>query len=192
LTSEINECANPWQTLERQTVYDNPWITVRHAEVICADGAPGIYGVVHFKNRAIGVLPIDDEGYTYLVGQYRYPLEQYSWEIPEGGCPVGEDPLQAAQRELKEETGLSACQWELLGRAHLSNSVSDEEALYYLATGLAQGDAEPEGTEKLQLRRVPFAEALRMALVGEITDALSVLALLRCALIKGEVAAMVQ
>src|SRR5262249_40097401 len=106
------------------------------------------------------------------------------WEIPEGGGPVGEDPLQAAQRELKEETGLSAREWQVLGRAHLSNSVSDEEALYYLATGLTQGDAEPEGTERLQLRRVPFVEALQMALTGEITDALSVLALLRYALQK--------
>jgi 8-oxo-dGTP pyrophosphatase MutT (NUDIX family) len=186
VTSETDECANPWQTLERRIIYDNPWITVQHDEVLRPDGAPGIYGVVHFKNRAIGVLPIDDEGYTYLVGQYRYTLEQYSWEIPEGGCPVGEDPLQAAQRELKEETGLSARHWQLLGRAHLSNSVSDEEALYYLATDLAPGDTEPEGTEKLQLCRVPFAEALRMALAGEITDALSVLALLRYALLKGE------
>jgi ADP-ribose pyrophosphatase YjhB (NUDIX family) len=144
LTDEQNECANPWQTLESQTVYDNPWITVRHNEVIRPDGTPGIYGKVHFKNRAIGVLPIDEEGYTYLVGQYRYVLDEYSWEIPEGGGPIDEDPLQAAQRELKEETGLSAQHWQLLGRAHLSNSVSDEEALYYLATGLAQGDAEPE------------------------------------------------
>jgi 8-oxo-dGTP pyrophosphatase MutT (NUDIX family) len=186
LTDEINEYANPWQTLERRAVYDNPWITVQHDEVRRPDGAPGIYGVVHFKNRAIGVLPIDEEGYTYLVGQYRYTLDEYSWEIPEGGCPVGEDPLQAAQRELKEETGLSARQWQLLGRAHLSNSVSDEEALYYLATELVPGDAEPEGTEKLQLRRVPFAEALRMALAGEITDALSVLALLRYVVLRDE------
>ncbi len=182
MTDEQNECANPWQTLKSQTVYDNSWITVQHDEVIRPDGAPGIYGMVHFKNRAIGVLPIDDEGHTYLVGQYRYTLDEYSWEIPEGGCPVGEDPLRAAQRELKEETGLSARHWQLLGRAHLSNSVSDEEALYYLATDLVQGDAEPEGTEKLQLRRVPFAEALQMALAGEITDALSVLALVRYAL----------
>jgi 8-oxo-dGTP pyrophosphatase MutT (NUDIX family) len=138
--------------------------------------------VTHFKNRAIGVLPIDDEGCTYLVGQYRYTLNQYSWEIPEGGCPIEEDPLVAAQRELKEETGLTARHLQLLGRTHLSNSVTDEEALYYLATGLSQGSAEPEGTEKLRLRRVPFAEALRMALAGEITDALSVVTLLRYAL----------
>ena len=186
MSDEQNQCANPWQTVESRVVYDNPWITVQHDEVIRPDGAPGTYGLVHFKNRAIGVLPIDDEGYTYLVGQYRYTLDQYSWEIPEGGGPLGEDPLRAAQRELKEETGFGARHWQLLGRAHLSNSVSDEEALYYLATDLVAGDAEPEGTEKLQLRRVPFADALRMALAGEITDALSVLALLHYALIKGE------
>jgi 8-oxo-dGTP pyrophosphatase MutT (NUDIX family) len=178
----MNDSANPWRTLTTRIVYDNPWITVRHNEVVRPDGHPGIYGVTHFKNRAIGILPIDNEGYTYLVGQYRYTLNSYSWEIPEGGCPVDEDPLLAAQRELREETGLSAGQWQLLGRAHLSNSVTDEEALYYLATDLTQGNAEPEGTEKLKLRRVRLADAVAMALHGEITDALSVLTLLRYAL----------
>ena len=140
------------------------------------------YGVVHFKNKAIGVLPIDGEGFTWLVGQYRYPLHQYSWEIPEGGCPEGEDPLDAAQRELKEETGFEARQWRLLGEAHLSNSVSDEAALFYLATDLVPGPPQPEGTEKLELRRFPFAEALRMAQTGEITDSLSLIAIMQYAL----------
>lgn len=166
---------NPWQTISSRESYDNPWIKVRHDDVIRPDGQPGIYGVVHFKNRAIGVLPIDAEGCTWLVGQYRYTLHEYSWEIPEGGGPLDEAPLAAAQRELLEETGLVAKHWELLGRAHLSNSVSDEEALYYLATGLTEGEAQPEGTERLQIRRVLFAEALRMVQSGEITDALSVL-----------------
>ena len=179
-----DEFANPWQRLSRQEVYDNPWINVRHDDVIRPDGLPGIYGMVHFKNRAIGVLPIDENGYTWLVGQYRYTLNEYSWEIPEGGCPMNEDPLAAARRELQEETGLQAAHWQLLGRAHLSNSVSDELAFFYVATGLTLGEAQPEGTEKLQVRRVAFSEALRMVQTGEITDALSVITILRYALLR--------
>lgn len=180
--NEPNPCDNPWQTRQSRVVYDNPWIRVREDEVIRPDGLPGIYGVVHYHNLAIAVLPIDDEGYTYLVGQYRYVLDVYSWEIPEGGCLPGEDPLAAAQRELLEETGLRAAHYELLGRTHLSNSVGDELGLYYLATELTQGLAEPEGTEQLQIRRLPFEEALAMVWRGEITDALTVLALQHYAL----------
>src|ERR1051325_382654 len=118
---EIDETKNPWRTLSSEEVYENPWIKVREDAVVHPDGEQGIYGVVHFKNVAIGVLPVEDD-YIYLVGQYRYPLEKYSWEIPEGGCPEGEDFLQAAQRELAEETGLRADNWQELGRAYLSNS----------------------------------------------------------------------
>ncbi len=175
--------SNPWRTVDSHVVYENPWIRVRHEDVIRPDGQPGIYGVVHYRNLAIGVLPIDDESLTYLVGQFRYPLNMYSWEIPEGGCPEGETPLETAQRELLEETGLVAAEWKELGRAHLSNSVSDELAIYYLATGLTQREAQPEGTEKLELMRVPFAEALRMVLAGEITDSLSVMTILHYAMI---------
>ena len=173
--------ANPWKTLSTRDVYENPWIHVRHDEVIRPDGQPGIYGVVHYKNKAIAVLPIDDEGYTYLVGQYRYTLDIYSWEIPEGGCPEGEEPLEAAKRELLEETGLTAEHWTQLGTAHLSNSVSDEGAILFLATGLTQGEAQPEGTEKLEVRRMEFAEALRMVMTGEITDSLAVMTILHYA-----------
>lgn len=174
--------SNPWRTLKTRVVYDNPWIRMREDDVIRPDGNPGIYGVVHYKNTAIGVLPIDEEGYTYLVGQYRYTLDDYSWEIPEGGGAPEEEPVEAAKRELREETGLEARTWRILGRAHLSNSVGDEAAIIYLATDLVQGEAEPEGTEKLELMRVKFDEALRMVLDGEITDSISVIAILRYAL----------
>lgn len=175
--------SNPWRMLKTRVVYDNPWIRVREDDVIRPDGAPGIYGVVHYKNRAIGVLPVDEEGYTYLVGQYRYTLDSYSWEIPEGGGAEGEDPVEAAKRELREETGLEARAWRTLARAHLSNSVGDEDAIIFLATDLLRGEAEPEGTEKLELMRVKFEEALRMVLDGEITDSMSVIAILRYALL---------
>ena len=171
--------SNPWRTVSSRVVYDNPWITVREDQVLRPDGAPGIYGVVHYKNKAIGVVPVDADGHIYLVGQYRYPLDAYSWEIPEGGCPQGEEPLAAAQRELREETGLEAAHWEILGTAHLSNSVSDEEAIIYLATGLTQREAQPDGTEKLEYKRVTSAEALQMVLRGEITDVMSVLGIVR-------------
>lgn len=176
--------ANPWTRLSRAVAYQNAWVAVYHDEVIRPDGQPGIYGVVHFHNRAVGVVALDEQDRVLLVGQYRYPLNIYSWEIPEGGAAAGEDVLAAAQRELREETGYAADSWRLVLRAHLSNSVSDEEAFCYLATGLRHGAAEPEGTERLQVRWVPFAEALALALRGEITDSLSVLGLQRVALLR--------
>ena len=175
--ASMDDTANPWRTLSSRAIYDNPWIGVREDQVIRPDGEHGIYGVVHLKNVAIGVLAVED-GDMYLVGQYRYPLDLYSWEIPEGGCPEGEDPLAAAQRELAEETGLRARTWVKMGEAHLSNSVSDEYAIWFVATDLMQGEQRPEATEKLNVRRIPFQEALRMALAGEITDALSLLAIM--------------
>ncbi len=176
-----DETVNPWLTVSSKRVYDNPWITVREDRVVRPDGEPGVYGVVHYKNIAVGVLAIEED-HVYLVGQYRYPLKTYSWEIPEGGCPEGEEPLHAAQRELREETGLGAVRWQMLGEAHLSNSVADEYAVWFLATDLVPGEVRPEGTERLSVRRVPLREALTMALDAEITDALSLLALMSYAL----------
>jgi 8-oxo-dGTP pyrophosphatase MutT (NUDIX family) len=155
---------------------------VREDRVIRPDGQPGVYGVVHFKNRAVGVLPVDDQGRVWLVGQYRYPTSSYSWEIPEGGGSGDEPPEETARRELREETGLLAGRLELIATSHLSNSVSDEVAYVFRATDLVSGPSEPEGTERLQVRRVDWAEAWRMLEAGEITDSMSVIALLREAL----------
>ena len=179
----MDETRNPWTTLSQRTAYENPWIRVEHREVITPGGTDGIYGLVRYKNHAIGIVPIDQDGNTYLVGQYRYALDQYSWEIPEGGCPVGTDPLMTAQRELREETGLEAQQWERILEFHLSNSVSDEWGVAYVARQLRRGEAEPEETEELRVRKLPLTEAVQMTLDGRITDALSILALQRVALL---------
>ena len=174
---------NPWITKSSSVAYENPWIRVEHHEVVNPAGKDGIYGLVRYKNHAIGIVPVDDEGYTYLVGQYRYALDEYSWEIPEGGCPVGTDTLDTARRELKEETGLVAEEWTRIMEFHLSNSVSDEWGVAYIARKLRQEAAEPEDTEELRLKRVTLREAIEMTLDGRIKDALSILALQRVALL---------
>ncbi len=175
----------PWRRRGRRAAYANPWITVWHDEVTRPDGSPGIYGVVHFANLAVGVVALDAEDRVLLVGQHRYALDAYSWEIPEGGVPAGEDPLEGARRELREETGAVAARWREIGRFHLSNSVTDEAGILYLATDLAQQAAAPEATEELEVRRVPFAEALAMTLDGRITDAMTIMGIQRVALERG-------
>jgi 8-oxo-dGTP pyrophosphatase MutT (NUDIX family) len=169
---------NPWITQSSRKIYENSWISLREDQVLRPDGLEGIYGVVHFKNRAVGVLPVDDQGRVWLVGQHRYPLDAYSWEIPEGGCPESETPEVTALRELREETGLVAGRIELVATSHLSNSVSDEIGYVFRATDLIEGPNDPEGCERIEVRRVEWEEAWQMLRRGEITDSLSVIALL--------------
>ncbi|MBC7759027.1 MAG: NUDIX hydrolase [Phormidesmis sp. FL-bin-119] len=170
---------NPWQTLSEKKIYKNPWISLTEYQVINPGGGEGIYGKVHFKNLAIGILVLDNDYSTWLVGQHRYPLNQFSWEIPEGGGPLEEDPLKSAQRELLEETGISASSWVEIQRMHLSNSVSDELAIIYLARDLSFGESNPEETEQLTIKKIQFDEAYNMVMRGEITDSMSVAAILK-------------
>ncbi len=176
---DFDETHNPWQILGTEVKYQNPWISVREDQVLNPGGGRGIYGVVSMKNKALGIVPIDAEGNTWLVGQYRYPLNEYSWEIPMGGGLVERDVLESAQRELKEETGLTAARWTRIARLHTSNSVTDEEGFVYLAEDLTQGDLEPEETEDLRLWKLPLAEAVRMVMADQITDGISVAGLLK-------------
>lgn len=171
-----------FQRRSRRVAYENPWLTVWHDDVTRPDGSPGIYGVVHFRNVAVGVVALDGQDRIVLVGQHRYTLDGDAWEIPEGGVPMDEDPLDGAQRELKEETGVTAATWHELGRMDLSNSVTDERAVMFLATDLTLGEADPDPTEALEVRWVQFEDALAMVLDGRITDAISVAAIQRVAL----------
>jgi 8-oxo-dGTP pyrophosphatase MutT (NUDIX family) len=171
----------PWTRGVGRPMYDNPWIKVTEYDAIAPTGRPALYGVVSFKNVAIAVLPLHDDGTVTLVGQHRLPNADYSWEVPEGGAPMGEDPLDAAKRELAEETGLAAAEWRELMRLQLSNSITDERAIGYLALGLSQTDGQHDAdeTEAIAMVRVPFREALDAALAGHLPDVLTVAMLLR-------------
>lgn len=170
---------NPWTTKSIKTVYDNPWITVTHREVLNPSGNEGIYGMVHYKNLAIAIVPLDEDMNTWLVGQYRYTLNQYSWEVPEGGGLLGDSPLESGQRELLEETGITAQKWTKVLDLHLSNSVSDEAGVVYVAQDLSFGEARPEDTEELVVKKIPFSEVVEMVMRGEITDGFAVAAILK-------------
>jgi 8-oxo-dGTP pyrophosphatase MutT (NUDIX family) len=173
----MNKEKNPWKILSHHTVYENPWIELTEFQVINPKGGSGIYGKVHYKHLAVGVIPLDDDWNTWLVGQYRFPLDQYSWEIPEGGGRMDEDPVEAAKRELMEETGLVAKSWIKILTMHLSNSISNELSVIYLARDLEEHLATPEETEELVIKKLPFDEVFQMVEKGKISDAMSVAAI---------------
>jgi len=175
---------NPWRITAEKIVYNNPWIGVTEYQVVNPSGNPGIYGKVHFKGFAMGIVPLDEDMNTYLVGQYRFVLNQYTWEIPEGGGAFDVHPLESAKRELLEETGLKASRWTEIQRMHLSNSVTDELSIIYLAQDLQQFEPEPEDTEQLVIKKVPFDEVYRMVCDGTITDSVTVAAVLKIRLMQ--------
>ena len=170
--------SNPWQTLASREVYQNPWIRLREDQVVRPDGQPGIYGVVEMF-PAVGVVVLTADQQVYLVGQYRYATDCYSWEIVAGYSAAGEDTLAAAQRELREETGLVAERWTSLGDCQISNSATDQVGRIYLAEGLSQGEASPDDTEALQVKTVPLDVAIELASATGITQAFSVVGLYR-------------
>lgn len=174
-----NREVNTWKTLKTEVKFDTPWISVSKHDVINPAGNSTMYGVVNFKNIAIGILPLDKELNTWIVGQWRYPLGQYSWEIVEGGGPHGIDPIDSAKRELKEETGIIAQKYTELCRIHTSNSVTDEYGIIYLAQDLSFTESEPEESEDLQIKKVSFDTVYNMVMNGEITDSLSMVAILK-------------
>lgn len=177
---------NPWTTLTSTEVYESPWIRVKKHDVLNPSGNPGTYSVVHFKNLAIGVVALDNENNTYLVGQYRYPLNEYTWEIPEGGGNPDVEPLHSAQRELLEETGITAARWTKIQEMHLSNSATDEFCILFLAQELSFGTAEPEDTEDLRVLKLPFEDAYQLVCTGQLTDSLTVTGILKVKLMMNE------
>ncbi|MBT8471299.1 MAG: NUDIX hydrolase [Marinicaulis sp.] len=168
----------PWVVRSSRLTFENPWIRVTDHDVLHPDGSDGEYGVVSFKNIAIGVLPITERGETWLVGQHRFPSEKYSWELPEGGGLVDDSPLESAKRELREETGVSAENWIELTRFDVSNSVTDERAICFLAYGLHHGQSAPEPSELLDVKKVPLKDVYHNVMTGEISDSLTIMMVL--------------
>ncbi len=170
-----------WKRLSTRTVFENEWMEVREDHVQNPGGGENHYGWVHFRNRAVAIVALDEQDNTWLVGQHRYTLDKWSWELPMGGAPLEEQPLEAAKRELREETGLSAERWTEIMTLHPSNSITDEVGYVYLAEGLTEGPTAFEETEDLEIRKLPLRDAVALARNGEITDAISVAALFRLA-----------
>tara|TARA_R110001592_G_C13163200_1_gene749127 strand:- start:1283 stop:1843 length:561 start_codon:yes stop_codon:yes gene_type:complete len=170
---------NPWKTISSNVEYDNAWIKVTEHKVLNAAGNDGIYGVVHFKNIAIGIIPLDENNNTWLVGQHRFPLNQFSWEICEGGGKHNIDPIESAKRELLEELGIKANNWSKLLDMHLSNSVSDEVGIVYVVKDLEYFEPEPDEDEVLTLKKIHINDAYEMVMNGGITDSLSVAGILK-------------
>lgn len=173
-----------WIKVKTEVAYENPWIKVEHHDVINPSGGQGIYGQVNFKNIATGIIPLDKDGFTWLIGQHRFPLDEYSWEIPEGGCPFTEDVLVAAKRELQEEAGILAKKWTMISKIHTSNSVCNEVGFIFLAEDLEFTEAEPEETEDLQVKKVHIKDAIKMVMENKITDSISVAGLLKVGVLK--------
>ncbi len=174
-----------WTELSSELKYDNPWMSVTESKIINPNGGEGIYGVVHLKNLAIGIVPLDEEGNTWIVGQERFPFEgKFSWEIIAGGGPLHNNPLDSAKKELLEETGIKAQKWELIQKMDMSNSITTEQALLYVARDLSFHEKQPDETEKLEIRKLPFTELYQMVMNHEIVDSLSVAAILRLQLMQ--------
>lgn len=177
--SKMENNRSPWKTLNIKPIYKNPWIEVEEHDVINPSGKESIYGIVKFNNYAIGILPVDAEGNIWLIGQHRYPFDEYTWEIPEGGGNIIQDPLDNAKRELLEEAGIIAAKWELIQEIQVSNSVTNERGFIYLATDLQFTENAPDEDEDLTIKKIHFSEAYQMMERGEIKDSLTVIALLK-------------
>jgi 8-oxo-dGTP pyrophosphatase MutT (NUDIX family) len=180
---KMNKADNPWTTKSSEVKYENPWIRITESKVLNPSGNDGIYGVVHFRTHAIAIIPLDENYYTWIVGQYRYPLDSYEWEIVEGGCPEGTSPLDTARRELHEEVGLKAEHYEMILEMQLSNSTTDEVSYSFIAKGLTYIGEEPEEDEQISIRKLPFEEVYQMTMRGEIRDGLSVATILKAKLL---------
>ena len=179
MANDWEEDGDPWRVKGVRRSFENNWFHIDEHDVIHPGGAPGVYGVICVRRVAVGVLPIEEDGTVHLVGQWRFPLGRYSWEMPEGGAEPGEPPLECARRELAEETGLRADRMEPILEMDLSNSLSNERAVIYLATELSQGVAQPEPTEVLKRRRAPFRDVLERVVDGRIRDSMTVAGILR-------------
>ena len=166
---------NPWEKIDEEVMYNNSWIKVTHLNVINPSGIKGVYGTVHFKHWAIGIIPLDEDLNTWIVGQYRYPIKQYSWEIPEGGGDFNVSKLDSAKRELSEECGLKANKWTQIQKFHLSNSVSDENGEIFLAQDIDEFKNHPDPEEELVVKKIPFQEVFEMIQEGKITDSISIM-----------------